>query len=166
MTGHPHHHETHAPFTLALVTVSDTRDHTNDTSGAALQSLLQAAGYDAPAPVIVKDDVEAIRGAVLLAVEGGARVVVLQGGTGVSPRDNTPEAVRPLLDKELPGFGELFRALSFQEVGPAAFLSRALAGTRGRCFIACLPGSTAAVRLATERLLVPQLKHVVGMLGA
>jgi len=161
-----HQHDAHGRVPVAVVTVSDTRTSTTDTSGALLRKILGDAGLDAWAPVIVPDEVELIRAAVLAALEKGARAVILQGGTGISARDNTPEAVGPLLDKELPGFGELFRQLSYAEIGAAAFMSRALAGTRGRCFIACLPGSQGAVRLGAEKLLVPQLAHVVGLLGA
>ena len=88
-------------------------------------------------------------------------MLLLTGGTGISPRDRTPEAVQPLLDLELPGFGEIFRMLSFQEIGPAAMLSRAFAGRIGQVLVFCLPGSTNAVRLAAEKLLVPELPHLV-----
>ena len=90
--------------------------------------------------------------------------VLVSGGTGVAPRDRTVETIRPLLDKELPGFGELFRALSFEEVGPASMLSRALAGTAGRTAVFVMPGSTGAVRTALERLILPELAHLIGQL--
>ncbi len=111
---------------------------------------------------IVKDDIEQIRGAIYqLSSDENLDAVLLTGGTGLSPRDRTPEAVAPLLDAEIPGFGELFRMLSYQEIGAASMLSRAMAGRMGKLLIFCLPGSTNAVRLAAEKLLVPELPHLV-----
>ena len=96
-----------------------------------------------------------------LTTEDNLDVLLLTGGTGISPRDRTPEAVAPLLDVELPGFGELFRMLSYAEIGPATMLSRALAGRRGSVLVFCLPGSRAAVSLAIDKILVPELPHLV-----
>lgn len=157
-----HHREAARVVACAVVTVSDTRTLETDRSGSLAAEMLAARGHHVLERRLVADDVAAIRAVVeelLGQPELGA--VILTGGSGIAPRDVTPEAVRPLLEREIPGFGELFRMLSFEEVGPAALLSRALAGTaRGR-LVAALPGSEAAVRLALERLLLPELGHLV-----
>jgi molybdenum cofactor biosynthesis protein B len=163
----PAQHRAYAPASVGclVLTVSDTRTPDDDSSGKLCAERLEAAGHRPLERAIVKDEREAIRAAVL---RGIARpdidVVIATGGTGVSPRDSTPEAVEPLLDKVLHGFGELFRALSFQVIGPAALLSRALAGTAQRTAVLVVPGSSAAVRLALDRLILPELAHLVGQL--
>src|SRR5689334_2776213 len=150
----------------AIVTVSDTRTSSDDRSGAAIRRTLEAAGHTVVASTIVADDAEAIRSAVLAAARAGdARAVIVTGGTGIAPRDVTIESLASEWAKELPGFGEIFRALSFAEIGPAAFLSRATAGVIAGAFVALLPGSPAACVLALERLIVPELGHVVSLLG-
>jgi molybdenum cofactor biosynthesis protein B len=151
---------------VAIVTVSDTRRGADDTSGALAEKLLAGAGASVVTRAWVKDDVAAVRRALRAALaRRGVDVVVLTGGTGLSPRDVTPEALEPLLDRPLPGFGERFRALSAREVGSAAWLSRAGAGVaRGR-LVVYLPGSSGAVRQALEELLIPELVHAVRLLG-
>ncbi len=147
---------------MQIVTVSDTRTAADDRSGATLAALFREAGHEVRPTRIVKDDARAIAAAVRAASKDPAvRAIVLNGGTGIARRDTTIEAVAPLLDRALPGFGELFRLLSWEEIGSAAFLSRALAGTRGRRVVFALPGSTNAVRLAAERLILPELPHLV-----
>ena len=147
-------------MTCALVTVSDTRTEADDTSGRLMRERLEAAGHHVSSAAIVPDEPERIRALLAELCEGPAEVVLLSGGTGITRRDRTYEAVSGLLEKELPGFGELFRSLSFEEVGAAAMLSRATAGVyRGRLLIS-MPGSTAAVRLALDRLIVPELGHL------
>lgn len=158
-----HQHRAHAPRRLrvAVITVSDTRTLATDDSGGHIARLLEGARHEVASREVVADEVAAVQGALRRALDA-ADAVVLNGGTGISPRDVTIEAVEPLLDKTLPGFGELFRALSFQEIGSAAFLSRATAGiARGKPVFA-LPGSPAAVLLAMERLLLPELGHLAG----
>jgi molybdenum cofactor biosynthesis protein B len=148
-----------------VLTVSDTRTTATDTSGHAIASLLAAAGHTVTGRAIVADDPVAVRNAVTGAIATGtARAIITTGGTGISRRDTTYEALAGLLEKRLDGFGEIFRALSFQEIGAAAMLSRAVAGTIGPCIVFVLPGSEAAVRLAMERLIVPELAHVVQQL--
>ena len=143
--------------------MSDTRTLADDTGGGLVCELLQAAGHRVALREIVKD----AEGVIRAALERGlaspdCAVVVLTGGTGVARRDVTPEAVAPLLERTVPGFGELFRQLSFAEIGSAAMLSRALGGmARGKPVFA-LPGSRAAIRLALERLILPELGHLVG----
>ncbi len=151
----------------AILTVSDTRRGADDTSGTAMQNLLEKAGHAVVARAWVKDERRAIRAAaVRLLARRGVRVVLVTGGTGMSPRDVTPEALEPLYERELPGFGEAFRARSWAQVGAAAWFSRASAGiVKGRLLV-LLPGSRAAVTLALKELLIPELHHVVRMLGA
>ncbi|MCG0237897.1 MAG: MogA/MoaB family molybdenum cofactor biosynthesis protein [Firmicutes bacterium] len=149
----------------AVLTVSDTRTEASDASGAAIRDLVTRAGHQVVHYRILKDEPLAVRAEVArLAGEEAADFIVTTGGTGISPRDQTIEAVRPLFQKELEGFGDLFRMLSFQEVGSAALLSRATAGTVGRCLVFCLPGSEAAVRLALEKLVLPEIRHLIAQL--
>ncbi len=150
----------------AIVTVSDTRGRADDRSGAVLQQRLERAGHGVVSRDWVRDEVVAIRRCIRSALaRRGVDVVLITGGTGVAPRDVTPEAVEPLVSRWLPGFGELFRMLSYREVKSAAWLSRAAAGVaRGRLLV-ILPGSPAAVRLAADRLLVPELAHAARLMG-
>jgi molybdenum cofactor biosynthesis protein B len=158
-------HRTAAPTTLGfgLITVSDTRRPDDDVSGRSLAALAQVAGHRIEGPVLVPDDVAAIRGALrrLLTVSW-VDVVVLTGGTGFAPRDVTLDAVLPLFDRPVEGFGELFRMLSWQQVGAAAMLSRAAAGLIGDRAVFLLPGSPKAVSLAMEKLILPEAAHLLG----
>ncbi|ALP34955.1 MogA/MoaB family molybdenum cofactor biosynthesis protein [Paenibacillus sp. 28ISP30-2] len=158
-------HRLEAPQQVScmVVTVSDTRTVETDTGGRLLMDLLETNGYQVVRYVIVKDDYDGIRQLVSEAAErDDIEAVLLTGGTGISPRDTTFEAVSSLLDKELPGFGEIFRYLSFAEdIGSAAILSRAVAGTVGRTAVFSMPGSRGAVRLAMERIIIPELRHVM-----
>lgn len=151
---------------VAVVTVSDTRTRENDTGGDAAEGLLRAAGHEVVHREIVKDDPPSIEGLLKgLLARADVDAVVTTGGTGISGRDTTYEVASRLIGKRLDGFGELFRMLSYEEIGSAAMLSRAVAGVvetgAGSGFLACLPGSSAAVRLGVERLLAPELGHVV-----
>ena len=149
------------PVRVAVVTVSDSRTEANDTGGDLIRSLIHEAGHQTVASRIVRDEPADVAALLTGDWAAGAEVILLTGGTGISNRDTTYEAVSSLLEKTLPGFGEIFRTLSFEEVGPAAMLSRATAGThRGRLFFS-MPGSPNAVRLAMERLIVPELRHLV-----
>ncbi|EOD4262488.1 molybdenum cofactor biosynthesis protein B [Staphylococcus pseudintermedius] len=148
----------------AVLTVSDTRTTETDKGGQSVQTLLQTADFEVEIQhyMIVKDELTAIQSTVQQWLKGDVDVIVTTGGTGIAPRDVTIEAVTPLLDKEIEGFGELFRYLSFTEdVGTRALLSRAVAGTAKRTLIFCLPGSTGAVKLALNRLILPELTHLV-----
>ncbi|MEJ7541332.1 MogA/MoaB family molybdenum cofactor biosynthesis protein [Staphylococcus intermedius] len=152
------------PVRCAVLTVSDTRTIETDKGGQCVQNLLQTADFDVDIKhyTIVKDEQTAIQSAVQQWLAEDIDVIVTTGGTGIAPRDVTIEAVTPLLDKEIEGFGELFRYLSFTEdVGTRALLSRAVAGTAKRTLIFCLPGSTGAVKLALNRLILPELTHLV-----
>jgi len=162
-----HAHQGTVTPRVVTLTVSDTRTEADDEGGRTLRELLSDAGASVLRHAIVTDDPDRIRAAVLEAIErDGADAVVLTGGTGVAPRDQTYEAVDALLEKRLDGFGEAFRRLSWDEVGPRAILSRAVAGTRGRAVIVALPGSVKAVRLAVTRVLGPVLPHAVALLKA
>jgi molybdenum cofactor biosynthesis protein B len=145
-----------------VLTISDTRTPGNDTSGIAIAELLEANGHEVMGRSIVKDDPDAIRSTVLKQLdESSAQVIITTGGTGITSRDSTYEVICDLLDKRLDGFGELFRMLSYQEIGPSAMLSRACAGTAQGKIIVSLPGSENAVRLGMTRLLLPELGHLI-----
>lgn len=150
---------------FAAVTVSDSRTAGDDESGALIRSLAGAAGHRVAPAVRVADEAAAIAGAVRALLEAPeVDVVVLTGGTGFSPRDVTVEAVRPLLEREIEGFGELFRALSYRQIGPRAMVSRALGGAVGGKAVFALPGSPKAVRLGMEELVLPAVSHLLGQL--
>jgi molybdenum cofactor biosynthesis protein B len=147
---------------VAVLTISDTRTPETDTGGNIIVDSMQKSGHEIVHREIVKDDAPQIKKTLeKLLADAGVDAVVTTGGTGISARDTTYEVVVRMLDKKLDGFGELFRMLSYEEVGAAAILSRAIAGAAGSKFVACLPGSTNAVRLAMEKLLVPEIPHVV-----
>ena len=151
------------PLQIAVLTVSDTRTRENDTSGAYLVEQLQEAGHRLADRLIVTDDKYRLRAVVSAWVsEPPAQVILITGGTGFTGRDNTPEAIRPLLDREVDGFGELFRQISFQEIGTSTLQSRALAGFANGVLVCCLPGSTGACRTAWERILREQLDSRTG----
>ncbi|WP_307587596.1 MogA/MoaB family molybdenum cofactor biosynthesis protein [Paenibacillus wynnii] len=158
-------HRREAPKSVScyIITVSDTRTPETDSGGDLVQTLLDEAGYIIKGRTIVKDDYEEIRELVYKnSVHSDIEAVLLTGGTGISPRDTTYEAVASLLDKSLPGFGEIFRFLSFTEdIGSAAILSRAIAGTIGNTAVFSMPGSTGAVQLAMSRIIIPELRHVM-----
>ena len=162
-------HRRAAPHILgfAVITVSDTRTPGDDVSGRTLSEMARKAGHRVEEAVLIPDEVAAIRGAVEQALaREGVDVVVLTGGTGFSPRDVTLEAVGPLLQRPVEGFGELFRMLSYQQVGSAAMLSRAAAGLVGLSVdsraVFLLPGSPKAVSLAMEKLILPEAGHLLG----
>lgn len=143
---------------IAVMTVSDTRDESSDTSGLALVELLQAAGHTLHEKYIVPDNIYRIRSTVSNWIADPAvAVVISSGGTGLTGRDGTPEAVTPLFDRAIDGFGELFRMLSFDEIGTSTIASRAVAGVANGTFVFCLPGSTNACRTGWSRIIEPQL---------
>jgi molybdenum cofactor biosynthesis protein B len=164
--GHGEHRgSAPASVALALLTISDTRTEATDESGRLCAALAATAGHTVILSSIVPDDPSRVRLALeTLLADARVEAVLLNGGTGISARDRTYETVTALLDTRLDGFGELFRALSYREIGPAAMLSRAVAGSaRGRA-VFCMPGSPAAVRLAMESLILPEIGHVVAEL--
>jgi molybdenum cofactor biosynthesis protein B len=159
-----HKHRESAPETVrvAILTISDTRTPETDTGGDIAEELLKDAGQDVVERRIVRDEVAGIRNNLVdLLARSDVDAVVTTGGTGISARDTTYEVVERMIEKQLDGFGEIFRMLSYEEIGAAAIMSRALAGSVGSKFVASLPGSRNAVRLAVEKLLVPELAHIV-----
>ena len=161
-------HKAAAPSRVGcyVITVSDTRTEATDTGGRAIAELLSAAGHDIVGRTIVKDDAELLRDAIGRQLANPAvQTIVTTGGTGITSRDCTYEAVSAMLWKRLDGFGELFRMLSYEQVGAAAMMSRAVAGTIAGRVVVSLPGSEAAVRLAVEKLLLPELGHLVREAG-
>ncbi len=145
------------PVRVAVLTISDTRDEESDTSGNLLASRVTGAGHQLFARGIVKDDVEEIRAQVLKWVADGAEAIVTTGGTGITGRDVTPEAIRPLFDKEIDGFSVVFHLVSYQSVGLSTLQSRALAGIVKGCFVFCLPGSNGAVKDGWDKVISAQL---------
>jgi molybdenum cofactor biosynthesis protein B len=161
-------HKAEAPRSVRcyVLTVSDTRTVQNDTSGLAIRDLLVTGGHHVAGYGIVRDDPSQVERAVRGQLdETAVQVIITTGGTGITSRDGTFEAIDDLLDKRLEGFGELFRMLSFHEIGPAAMMSRAVAGTIARKAIFVLPGAEHAVRLAMTKLIVPELGHIVQQLS-
>ena len=148
------------PVRCAVVTVSDTRTTDDDRSGAVILDSARKAGHEIVDYRIVPDDVARIA-STIDELTASCEAILLNGGTGISKRDTTVEVVESRFEKTLPGFGELFRMLSFQEIGPGAMLSRATAGVYRDTLIFAMPGSTNAVRLAMDRLIAPELNHLV-----
>lgn len=147
-----------APLKIAVMTVSDTRTEATDASGKLLVDNLTAAGHDLAEKVIVPDNIYQIRAVVSgWIANNGVQVVLTTGGTGVTGRDGTPEAIQPLLDKEIAGFGELFRMISYQEIKTSTIQSRALAGVANGTYIFCLPGSSGACRTGWDHIIKDQL---------
>ena len=150
------------PVRVAVVTVSDTRTRDNDAGGDLIVERIQNAGHEVVFRTIEKDEPEQI-GSLLdqITNDTSVQLILLTGGTGISARDTTFDALSRKLEKVLPGFGELFRALSFGEVGAAAMLSRAIAGTYRGCIVFSMPGSPNAVQLAMDKLILPEIQHLV-----
>lgn len=163
-----HEHKERAPSSVgcAVITVSDTRTEQTDESGRLIRELLAAEGHGITHYAIVPDEPERIDAQLdALGANEACRVVLITGGTGIAPRDRTYEAVARRIEKRLDGFGELFRMLSYHEIGPAAMLSRAIGGVWAGRVLFVMPGSPNAVRLAMTRLILPELGHLVEQLG-
>jgi molybdenum cofactor biosynthesis protein B len=160
-----HEHKKHAGGIKArvlIITVSDTRTPADDQSGAAMRDALEREGHVVSGPEILRDEpAEIARRVREVCASGAADAVLLNGGTGISRRDSTFEAVDALFDRRIPGFGELFRFLSFREIGSAAMLSRAAAGLVGGTLVFLVPGSNDAVKLAMRSLIIPELAHAL-----
>jgi molybdenum cofactor biosynthesis protein B len=156
-------HKSRAPAQVAayVITCSDSRDAARDESGRAIRAALEKAGHAVCGYRVVTDDPALIRSAIEDASKAGARAVILNGGTGIGQRDNAVEVLEQVLEKRLPGFGELFRYLSFKEIGSPAMMSRSVAGTYRGMVLFALPGSPQAARLAMDALILPELGHAV-----
>ncbi|MBC8075525.1 MAG: MogA/MoaB family molybdenum cofactor biosynthesis protein [Chloroflexales bacterium] len=164
--GHQQHQQlAHAAdlgtIRCGVITISDSRTVENDTSGAAIRDALAQAGHTVLRYEIVRDEPAQITTLIRELEAAGSQVILTNGGTGIARRDSTFEAVDGMLEKRLPGFGELFRMLSYADIGAGAMLSRATAGSYGNTLVFCLPGATDAVRLALEKLILPELEHLV-----
>ena len=160
----PAEHKTHAPKAVPcfVLTISDSKTEATDTSGMLIRELLTGAGHPVVGHQIVKDEPSQVQGVIeACCADPRVQALIMTGGTGITSRDRTFEAVEALLEKRLPGFGELFRMLSYQEIGGAAMLSRAQAGVRRGRILFSLPGSPNACRLALEKLILPELGHLV-----
>lgn len=151
----------HGSIALAVLTVSDTRTRATDKSGQLIHELVAASEHHIAGYEIVRDEPAEIQAALEAFCATPAQAILTHGGTGISTRDQTCDVVQRLLEKDLPGFGELFRMLSYEEIGAAALLSRALAGIYRERLIFCMPGSSNAVRLAMTRLILPEVQHLV-----
>jgi molybdopterin adenylyltransferase len=161
-------HKAAAPRSIGcyVLTISDTRTDATDSSGRAIVDLLEGAGHRIAGHTIIKDDLDLVRGAVERQLANPeVQAIITTGGTGITSRDSTYEAVSGMLHKRLDGFGELFRMISYEQIGSAAMLSRACAGLVSGRIVVSLPGSEAAVRLAMERLILPELGHLVQQAG-
>jgi molybdenum cofactor biosynthesis protein B len=157
-----HHRLSPSYVACFVLTMSDSRSIEQDTSGRTIVDLLEGAGHTVTGRRLLKDEPALVTALVREEIRrGSAKVIITTGGTGIAKRDSTYEALTQLFDKTIVGFGELFRVLSFQEIGPAAMLSRATAGVSGGCAIFMLPGAENAVRLAMTRLILPELGHIV-----
>jgi len=160
-----HEHDAPRRLAVALLTISDSRTPATDASGDVMQRLVEAAGHALAIRGLLPDEPREVRAWIEARLaQGGCDAVVTSGGTGISGRDRTYEAVSGLLERRIDGFGELFRALSFRQVGSAAMLSRAVAGVARGSVIFCLPGSPQAVELALTELILPELRHLVSEL--
>ncbi len=160
---HPHHTHDALAVSAAVLTASDTRTEADDRSGRLAAERLEAAGHHVVHRRLVREDPEAIESALREALRSEARLILVTGGTGVGPRDRTPEALSALCDTPLPGFGEAFRARSWEAIGPRAWLSRAWAGLCGDRLLVALPGSPRAVELGMREVLLPTLAHLIGL---
>jgi molybdenum cofactor biosynthesis protein B len=159
MSGH-FHDTGFVPLNIAVLTISDTRTEADDKSGHTLKQRIEEAGHRVVEKAIVKDDVYQMRAIYSRWIaDPEVHVVISTGGTGITGRDSTPEAVAPLLEKSIEGFGELFRAVSREELGPSAIQSRAIAGLTNQTLVFCLPGSTGACITGWDQILKSQLDH-------
>lgn len=166
MTHLPHPDAQPIAVQCAVITVSDTRSPETDRSGQLIQQMLQEAGHSIAHYLLTQDEPSQIQGYLRqLGQQPHLEAILLNGGTGIAPRDTTYDAIEQLLDKTLPGFGELFRWLSYSEIGSRAMASRAIAGTFQGKLVFSLPGSSNAVRLALDKLILPELSHLVRQLN-
>jgi molybdenum cofactor biosynthesis protein B len=161
-----HEHKRHARTNLkvGVITASDTRTPETDQSGKLIRMMFEAAGHQVSHYEIIPDEREKIAAAIVTNLPN-LDAIIVNGGTGISSRDGSTEVIKSLIDKELEGFGEIFRMLSFNEIGSAAIMSRAIAGVRRGKFVAALPGSPDACRLAMEKLIIPEIGHIVSLLS-
>lgn len=163
MSGNDHHEHDEDAVSIAVVTVSSSRTLDDDPGGDIIATALTEAGHDVTDRLLATDEQVAIADTVTSALDAGAEVIVTTGGTGLTDDDVTVDALSPLFDREIPGFGELFRYVSFEEIGPMAMASRATAGVVADRLVFCLPGSENAARTASEQLVAPTVGHLLGL---
>ena len=164
MSVHEHKRHARANLKIGVITASDTRTPETDESGKLIRIMFEAAGHQVSYYEILPDEGDKIAAAIVNNLPN-LDALIVNGGTGVSSRDGSTEVVKSLIDKELEGFGEIFRMLSFNEIGSAAIMSRAIAGVRKGKFVAALPGSPDACRLAMEKLIISEIGHIVSLLS-
>ncbi|MGH7815268.1 MAG: MogA/MoaB family molybdenum cofactor biosynthesis protein [Candidatus Binataceae bacterium] len=164
MAVHEHKRNARENLRVGVITASDSRTPETDRSGTLIRELLEAAHHSVPYYEIVREEPERITAAIAGNL-ANLDAIIVNGGTGIAPRDRTAEAVKSLVEQELEGFGEIFRMLSYREIGSAAIMSRAIAGVRQGKFIAAIPGSPEACKLAMEKLIVPELGHIAALLA-
>lgn len=162
---HRQHARSTGTISIGIVTVSDSRTEETDTNGIWLREQIEGLGHEVGAHRIVKDEPDQVAGALDALASGSVHIVIFNGGTGISKRDRTYDALSQRLEKTLTGFGELFRMLSYEQVGAAAMLSRATAGVYRDTLVISTPGSPAAVQLAWEKLIAPELEHLAWEVG-
>ena len=166
LSADEHRQKSPGKVACAVITVSDTRSLENDQSGQAIVDALEAVGHRLAMREVVPDEPAEICALVTRLVDSAEiEAILLTGGTGLAPRDQTPETLSQLFTKEIPGYGELLRMLSYEEIGPAAMLSRACGGLIDQTVVLTMPGSTAAVRLVMNKLVLPELGHLVAQAG-
>ena len=158
---HRHEAEQIGAVPCAVIVISDSRTERTDRSGRRAATLIEAGGHEVIHEALIRNEADNIRSAVATAIDVGSRFVFCTGGTGLGDRDITVDTVTPMLEKVLDGYGEWFRRASWDQIGPAAIMSRAVAGKYRRALVVCSPGSTAAVELALRDLLVPELRHFI-----
>lgn len=163
MSVHEHKRRARTNLRVGVITASDSRTPETDQSGKLIREMLEAAGHNVAYYEVIREDAERISAAIAGNLPN-LDAVIVNGGTGITARDCSAEAVKPLLDKELAGFGEIFRMLSYHEIGSAAIMSRAIAGVRQKKFIAAIPGSPSACKLAMEKLIIPEIGHIAALL--
>jgi len=163
MSVHEHKHHARTNLKVGVITASDTRTPDTDESGRLIRTLFEGAGHQVTYYEILPDDREKLSAAIANNLPN-LDAIVINGGTGISARDDSTEVVKSLIDKELDGFGEIFRMLSFQQIGSAAIMSRAIAGVRKGKLIIALPGSPDACKLAMDQLVIPEIGHIVSLL--
>lgn len=164
MSVHEHHCHARENLKVGVITASDSRTPESDESGQLIRRMLEAAGHQVSYYELLREEPAKISAAIAANLPS-LDAIILNGGTGITGRDRSPEVVKSLIDEELEGFGEIFRMLSYNEIGSAAMMSRAIAGIRQRKFIAAIPGSPAACKLAMEKLILPEIGHIAFLLS-
>ncbi|HUO05713.1 MAG TPA: molybdenum cofactor biosynthesis protein B [Candidatus Binataceae bacterium] len=163
MSVNEHKRSARTNLRIGVITASDSRTPETDQSGKLIREMLEAAGHSVDYYEVIREEPQRLSGAIAANL-ANVDAIIVNGGTGITSHDHSADVVRPLLDKELEGFGEIFRMLSYQDIGSAAIMSRAIAGVRQGKFIVAIPGSPGACRLAMEKLILPEIGHIAALL--